>query len=160
MSFLQNAFHKKTQKVTETTASPKVSVPSYDFVKQYVLIDPKKLLANEECFALCKKIPVAYETKNSGGWNACVELHTQIMLPFLRTLRKADKELIAPAPTRTVSVIELSQGKYIYVLPNLTYSKSAEIHIVFDQGDENNWPFYMTPEKRRAVVEQIKIHTR
>lgn len=162
MSFLQNAFHKQTQKVTETktTATPKISVPSYDFVEQYVLIDPKKLLANEEAFALCKKIPVAYETKDSGGWHICAQLHTKVMLPFIRALRAAKPEDIAPADTRTVSVIELAQGKYIYVLPRITMPKTVEMYIVFDNDNENAWPFYMTPTIRKAVVEQVKIHTR
>lgn len=163
MSFLQNAFHKQTQKVTETktTATPKISVPSYDFVEQYVLIDPKKLLANEEAFALCHKIPVVYENSQpKDDWHVGAQLHTKVMLPFIRALRAAKPEDIAPADTRTVSVIELAQGKYIYVLPRITMPKPAEIHIIFDKGDENSWPFYMTPTIRKAVVEQVKIHTR
>lgn len=161
VSFLQNAFHKQTQKVTETktTATPKISVPSYDFVEQYVLIDPKKLLANEEAFALCKKIPVAHETKDSGGWHICAQLHTSVMLPFIRSLRLTASEKIVPAKMRTVSVINLDRDKYIYVLPSITVPNAAEIHIIFDKGDENSWPFYMTPTIRKAVVEQVKIHT-
>lgn len=147
----------------QTNSVPSVKTPknSYDFVSQYTLIDPKKLLANEEAFALCHKIPVVYENSQpKDAWHVGAQLHTKVMLPFIRALRAAKPEDIAPADTRTVSVIELAQGKYIYVLPRITMPKTAEMYIVFDNDNENAWPLYMTPEKRKAVVEQIKVHTR
>ena len=162
MSFVKKLLSKKQPKTVEMSITSNwVAEPSYNFVDQYVVIDPKKLLINEEAFALCSKIPVAHAySPNSEGWHACVQLDTRVMLPFLRALRQAPAEQIAPANMRTVSVINLDKDKRIYVLPNLADPKRALIHIMFEKGDGHTWPFYMTPEKRYAIVEQLKIHTR
>ena len=162
MSFFKKLLNRKQPKpIEKPTINNWVAEPSYNFVDQYVVIDPKKLLINEESFALCNKIPVAYDySPNNTGWHACAQLDTRIMLPFLRTLRQMPAEQISSVAMRTVSVINLDKDKRIYVLPDFREQKSASIGVVFDKGDERAWPLYMTPEKRHAIVEQLKIHTR
>ena len=157
---IKNLFNKKTQVVNQLTEESVIPESIYPFVEQYTLVSPKNMMMDYELWELCKKMPVAYEIEGeTHGWQPCVKLDTKIILPFLRELSKI--QLNIDKKTRTVSVIYLNKdkNKCLYVLQNLQKGKDASVRVEYDDGNEKDWHLYMTPEIRKAVIEQMKIHS-
>lgn len=146
----------KKGEVAKPQAQP-VAKPSYDFVEQYILMDPNLVLNDYEDFSDCEFIPVAHENANTGtAFKQCVKLKTNIVLPFLRSLKKANEEVRMSPTMRMVTIIKLNYGKDLYILPNLKDSKEPLIY----GPDKHTFPLYVTPEINRAFVEQYKKYIR
>lgn len=161
MNLLQKLTGKRTKMPDIEKKANVVQPAKYSFVESYVIKDPKTMLVDYEAWALCQKMPVAYENSaNSGGWMESAMLDTSVILPLLRALKKAPKEIIENPKMRTVSVVNIANDYRVYVLPNPSDSQSIIVDIKSDNNDEYGWLCYMTPEKRRAIVDQMKIHTR
>ena len=177
MSFFKKIFNFKNKPAQETgtktaeqvsaQATAKPVLP--DFVERYTLVNPKTILGNENLWELCDKVPVAYEKEgNHSDMCECVQLHTSIMLPFMNALRQSPDTDIEPAHRRTVSIVNLNDGKKIYVLPILPICKRPEQCWMYFADDKTGktknfprgWSLNMTPQIRRALVEEIKVHTR
>ncbi len=177
MSFLKNLFKKKSKQQPIKKADTKPVLP--DFVERYTLVNPKNILGGPELWALSPEMPIPYENdKNTSGRMECAKLHTSVMLPFMRDLKRTPNEFIEPGHMRTVSVVHLNNGLHIYVLPVLPMTQMAKISknghkpscyvALADDNDTNckrledkpGWSFFMNPEIRKAIVEEIKLHTR
>lgn len=133
----------------------------YKIVEQYTLVPPNKLLTDYSLFESSKTIPVAYEQKSGTGWNKTILLPNKLQIRnFLQQLKDADFETIQDAKYRTVSVIKIGDGKNIYIVPNLKHKDIPSIVVHFEKQDKYPWPYYITPEINRVIVEQLKFYTR
>ena len=131
------------------------------FVEKYVLIQPKKLLIDYSMFVGHKTIPVAYEQSTNTGWNKCVQLPNEKPIRiFLKHLRDTDPEMVNAEKMRTISIIKIDNNKDMYIFPDLKGKKQYEMFVHFKKRDKYSWAHYVTPEINRAIVEQIKLHTR
>ena len=140
----------------------KLARPNYDFVEQYTIVDPKKVLnGGYELFAGCEKIPVVCEEskKTCCGFSACIEIPTNIVLGFLKALNNMPAEKIVDPKMRTLSIIHLSPEHRIVIGPSLDKPKAPILWAV-DSKDKGDWVLNITPEKNRAIVNQLKIYTR
>jgi hypothetical protein len=132
-------------------------------VERYTIINPKRVLANYNLFSDCKTIPVAIETDDAkNGFVECVKLPTNIVLRFLRALGDMPAEKIIDSKMRTMSIVYLSNTQRVVVFPNFDSPKEPHIWPVDSPSGSHahDWLFDITPEKNRAIVEQMKIHTR
>lgn len=136
--------------------------PKYDFVEQYTIIDPKRVLIDYGVFSLCGKIPVACEESavSSCGFRQCIELPTNLVFSFLMELKDAPAETIINPKMRTISMVHLTPDCMIFIKPNLQNPKMPTFYRINSKGPRQDWVLYVTPEKNRAIVEQLKIHTR
>lgn len=155
---IQQKWNRKLDDLRESI-TPKPVKP--DFVESYTLANPKNVLAVYDYWELCKKMPVAYEDENNkSSWLNGVMLETSIILPLLRKLKSAPKEISDIPEMRTISIVHLSPKHEVYILPNPTEPKSVVIDINTASTNKYDWVFYMNPEKRYAIVNEIKKHTR
>lgn len=159
-------FGKKQPSASQNGKKPEfapVPRPKYDFVEQYTIVDPKKILGGYEYWQLCEKVPVVCEesSKSICGFHRGIMLPTNIILGLLTELKEKPEQEIADPKKRTVSIVKLDAEHRIYILPNLESPKNP-IFVVANDKDESarGWSLYMTPEKNRAIVDALKIHTR
>ena len=165
---LSKKHHPEPQKI-EVKQHP-VDTVKYDFVERYTLVNPKNIFANHEAWALCDNMPVAYEnSQEKSCWNKCVKLNTSIMLPFIRACKASPNEDLVPEKNRTVSIVHVNKDIDIYVVPMLPMLKSDLDCWLFwvnrkqrtkDNQFPKGWSFYMTPDIRKALANEIKVHTR
>ena len=139
--------------------------PEYDFVDQYVLVDPRNVLIDYSAFIMCNKIPVACETVESktSTFKNCVHLPNQPEFAnYLASLTAADKKLIKNPIYRTISVVNLAPEKHVYILPDIKNIKNPIFSVVFfdEPEKEKDWFLYMTPVLNRASVAAAKTYTR
>lgn len=147
------------EKKKETTVIPK---SQYSFVEQYVIADPNRVMTEYYLWDLCEFTPVAYETTESTGFLPAVELPTNWVQSFLKSLQQSDIETRKDPTQRLISVIHLRDNHKLYVIPDLKSKKKSKIigEHHYDKKRKNDWMFYVTPEINRAIVEQEKIRTR
>ena len=159
--FVYRLFKTKVQPVSEQEQN-KDSKTKPDFIKQYTLFDPKKVMVTYSAFSNCSTIPVAYESNVFKGIFAqCFQMPNQEpFVNYLKQLSNAKPEVAASHKKRTISVIELDKDKNIFILPNLEHKKTLSIVVSFKDGNTESWPLFMTPEINRAIVEQLKFYTR
>lgn len=161
-------FHKKQLVVPKVDKSVYGALPhpKYDFVEQYTVVDPKYVLnGGYGLWSLCKTVPVVCEEgdKSTCDFYQSIRMPSKVVLGFLNDLKKAPAEKIADPKMRTLSIVHLDDKHRIYILPNLLVPRYPTLFIENDNDDDESikgWSLYMTPEKNRAVVEQLKIHTR
>ena len=153
---------KQTVEQNQKTTDGALPRPRYDFVEQYTIVDPKNVMnGGYELFSLCKNIPVVCEEspKTCCGFSSCIEMPTNIVLGFLETLKNMPTEKIADPKMRTLSIVHLSPEHRIVIGPSFDDSKKAILWSA-DSKKKGDWVFDITPDKNRAIVEQLKIHTR
>jgi len=151
-------FLKKHTKSKENTATPQVPAPKqkYDFVEQYTLTSPKKLMVSYDYWSLCNDVPVRYENaKPDEGFAKCVELPSVVFFPWWETIQKAPQEVLNNPKFRTISVVNLEHGGRFFILPNV-----KDITRPIYAYPEGKLGLLTTPEINRAIVEQIKMFTR
>lgn len=145
-------------KFNKKTPAPK---PQSVIVEKYVLIQPRKLLIDYSLFDDRKTIPVAYEQSTNTSWNKCVVLPNEKPIRiFLKHLRDAEPETVNSEKMRTISIVKIDNDKDLYIFPDLKGKKQYEMFVHFKKQDKYSWAHYVTPEINRAIVEQIKLHTR
>jgi len=149
---------------TDRPAFAPLPRPKYDFVEQYTIIDPKRVLnGGYELWLLCEKVPVVCEESKISpcGFRASIELPTKVILGFLGDLKNAPAEKIADPKKRLLSIVHLNEKNRVYIFPNLKEPKNPWF-VVENSDDESakGWSLYTTPEKSRAIVEQLKMYTR
>ena len=160
----KNLFNKKSSVEQNRDKQTNVALPRpwYNFVEQYTVVDPKKVLTGGyEYWQLCKNTPVVCEEsqKTCGGFSSGIELPTKIVYGFLQTLKNKPAEEIANPKMRTLSIIHLSPEHRVVVGPCFDGTQKAILWAV-DSKKKGDWVFDVTPEKNRAIVAQLKIHTR
>ena len=166
MAKLFDKLFSKKQPVAQQTEKPAPVVlpqPKYDFVEQYTIVDPKRVLnGGYELFYGCATIPVVCEESEvSPCWfRRCVQLPTRIVYGFLETLKHMPAEKITDPKMRTRSIVHLAKGCRVVIGPNFESPKNPIFWIVDKNDKTPDWFLYVTPEKNRAIVEQLKIHTR
>ena len=166
MAKLFDKLFNKKQKVAEKADIPAPVVlprPKYDFVEQYTIVDPKRVLnGGYELFSGCSTIPVVCEESEVSpcGFRRCIQLPTRIVYGFLETLKDMPAEKITDPKMRTISIVHLAKGCRIVIGPNFESPKNPIFWIVDKSDKKPDWFLYVTPEKNRAIVEQLKIHTR
>ena len=170
MAKLFDRLFKKKQAVTP--AAPKAGKsayaplprPTYDFVEQYTIVDPKRVLnSGYELFSWCPTVPVVCEESRVSptGFRAGIQLPTNIVMGFLQALEKAPARKIANPKMRTLSIIHLNEKCCICIFPDLKSPKQPILWVKNDDNQEGiGWSLYVTPEKNRAIVEQLKKYTR
>ena len=153
---LKKIFSKK-EKTEKPAAEKSLPKPMFDFVQQYTLVNPNQVMVDYSDWSSCKEIPVAYEKEGkSSGFAECVQLPTKIIGGFLYELQNAPGKIIDNPVMRTVSVINLKNGKKMYILPNLQSPKTPDIFI----EKPKELAFHVNPEINRAIVNQLKLYTR
>ena len=60
---------------------------------------------------------------------------------------------------RTISIVHLSKDQRVVIGPDFDSPKTPVFWLV-DSDEKGDWVMHVTPEKNRAIVEQLKIHTR
>ena len=150
-----NLIKKKNKQKSSGTTLHGLPSPKYDFVKQYTLVNPRKMLLDYNLFSWCENIPVKYESENSSGWSHCVSLPTQVFLGYLNALERAPDRIANDPKSRTISVVSLKNDRFLFILPNLKSPKKPIY--AYEQG---TLAFDVTPEINRAIVEQVKMFTR
>lgn len=163
-------FNKKVDNapVAQKPEKPKfapVPRPKYGFVEQYTIVDPKMVLnGGYEHWQLCENVPVVCEEspKSLCGFSGGVMLPTNVVMGLLMELTKKPAQDIENPKKRTVSIVRLDAKHRIYILPNLESPKHPVFVVENDDDEEkaSGWSLYMTPEKNRAIVDVLKIHTR
>jgi len=156
-------FHKKQAVASNANKSAyaKLPRPKYDFVEQYTIVDPKRVLGNYEFWQMCETIPVICEEspETSGGFRSGIQLPTNIVLGFLRLLNGMPAEKIADPKMRTISIIHLSKDQRVVIGPSPDPFKQLSF-LTPDSVEQGEWVLHVTPATNRAIVEQLKIHTR
>ena len=151
-----------SSKVDKPVFSP-IPRPKYDFVEQYTVIDPKKVLnGGYELWQFCDNVPVACEEGGVSptGFIQCKMLPTKIMMGFLCELyKKPAKEIIDPKK-RTISIVHISKDHRIVIGPNFESPKAPVFWLVAEDAAKKDWILHVSPEKNRAIVDALKIHTR
>ena len=160
-NFLKNLFGKKqtkpATKTNETVCAEVIPQSKYDFVKQYTIVHPRLVLINYNLFGGCSYIPVAHEVRSKTGFNHSVELpNHSVIWTFLEDLSATNPMDISPK-ARTISVLK-KDNQIIYIIPNIKEPKTPVIFM--PNAMEKGWSLGLTPEINRAIVEQMKIHTR
>lgn len=173
MSFFKKITNKLAKQEQTNTVQPVLKeenkkAQTFDFVEEYTLANPKKLIVDVNAWALCKKVPVACENGiEKSGWHKCVELNTSVMLPFINALNASSNEDIAPKAMRTISVVHITKDVDIYILPILPICKREEkcwFNWVDNTRQNPNhsfprgWFFHMTPDIRKAIAAQVKVY--
>ncbi len=159
-------FKKEAVKPVQSAEKPVSKIlakPKYDFVEQYTVIDPKKLLSGGyELWQMCENVPVACEEEGvpTTGFIRCKMLPTKIVMGFLCELQKKTSEEIEDPKMRTLSIVHISQNHRIVIEPNFESPKSPVFWLVADDAPKKDWILHVTPEKNRAIVDALKIHTR
>ena len=152
----------KSQGINKPVFSP-IPRPKYDFVEQYTVIDPKKVFnGGYSLWELCENVPVACEESEVSptGFISCKMLPTKIMMGFLEELyQKPANEIIDPKK-RTISIVHISKNHSIVIGPNFESPKAPVFWLVADDAPKKDWILHVTPEKNRALVDALKIHTR
>lgn len=142
---------------TEAAQNQQTQQPKYDFVKKYVVVDPKKIFTRYDGFAFCKTVPVAIESpEDNGGWIKSVQLPRKIFLGYLMVLKTAPIEVSQNPVMRTVYEIRLQNEEQMYLLPNIKNKKNPVIVIPAN----HTLPFYVTPQINRAIADCLKTFTR
>jgi len=158
-NFLKNIFKKPETKSEPVKEQHSVQPEKFDFVEEYTLFDPKRVMTNYDVFMFCNSIPVAYEENHNqhGGFANCVMLETKLFLPFLQGLSNAPQEISQKPEMRTISIINLSNTLKMYVIPNINQPDSVFIS-VRDKGQDakSGWSLHVTPQINRAIAQQIK----
>ena len=160
---MTSSFNKNRVDAPKSQAFAALPRPKYDFVEQYTVIDPKKVMnGGYNLWALCEKVPVVCEESpvTSCGFRECVMLPTNIVMGFLQTLEAAKSETIAEPKMRTISIVHLSKNYRVVIGPNFESPKNPIFWLVANDAPKKDWILHVTPEKNRAIVEQLKIHTR
>ena len=155
-------FNKKVAPTASKTDYAPLPRPKYSFVEQYTIVDPKKVMnGGYRMWQLCKTVPVVCEESSvsSCGFLSGIEMPTDIVLGFLNALEKAPAETIVDPKMRTLSIIHLSKDQRVVVGPDLKNSKTP-IFWAPDSKGKGDWVMYVTPEKNRAIVDALKLHTR
>ena len=149
---------QKQQPVAKSQFEP-VQRPRYSFVEQYTIIDPKRVMnGGYDLWSWCRSIPVACEDgMKSTGFVNCKQIPTQIVWNFLKTLEKTPSEQIVDPKMRTLTIVNLSSDHRVVILPNFESPKNPYLWPV---DDDKDWILYVSPDKNRAIVDAIKIHTR
>ncbi len=166
--FFEKLFKKKQQNVStepkgDETTRPVLPRPKYDFVEQYTIIDPKKVLnGGYRMWELCEKVPVVCEESEVSpcGFRSCIELPTNIVMGFLCTLEAAESKTIEDPKMRTLSIVHMSDNHRIVIGPNFESPKTPVFWLVAEDAPKKDWILHVTPEKNRALVDALKIHTR
>ena len=158
-------FHKKQKAAPQAEKPTYVALPrpKYDFVEQYTIVDPKRVLnGGYELFAGCSTIPVVCEESGVSqcGFRQGIPLPTNIIFGLLMELKKRPVEQIADSKMRTISFVNLAKDCRIVIGPNFESPKQPVFWIVNSSGPKRDWVLHVTPEKNRAIVEQLKIYTR
>ena len=158
-------FHKKQKAAPQAEKPTYVALPrpKYDFVEQYTIVDPKRVLnGGYNLWSLCEKVPVVCEESKVSpcGFHSCIELPTNIVMGFLQTLEAAKPETIAEPKMRTISIVKISDNHRIVIGPNFESPKTPVFWVVVEDAPKKDWILHMTPEKNRAIVDALKIHTR
>ena len=105
----------------------------------------------------CDTVPAAIEdSENTAGWGKCVELPTKLFLNYLVKLKNAPIELSQNPVMRTVYKISLQNNEIMYIYPNLQDIKTPWIAL----SNRRTWPFDVTPQINRAIVDAMKTYTR
>ena len=144
--------------VVENTTTPQVPIQQqkYDFVEQYTLTQPKELMFGYDCWSDCRNVPVRYEQNgNNSGFAACVELPSIVFFRWWKTIQTAPQEVLNNPKSRTISIVNLKNGKKFFILPNVKDIKRPIY--AYEVGSLSTGS---TPEINRAIVEQIKTFTR
>ncbi|MBR4475433.1 MAG: hypothetical protein IKP05_02010 [Alphaproteobacteria bacterium] len=134
----------------------------YNFVETYTVVDPKNLLINYAMFSACDMVPVVCEGYQSvGSYTAALRLPRDVVWGFLNDLTKLPAEITDEPENRTISIIHLTKDQRIVVMPDFNTIKGAVIWAIDNEKNGGpSWVCDITPEKNRAIVEQVKIHTR
>ena len=139
-----------------TQESGSLPQPTSPLVQQYTLVPPKQLFINYDLFQYCKEVPVWYEKEDETDFHSTsLLLPTDVVLSYLNALKYASDEVVQNPLNRTISVIQLLNDEKLYILPNLKSPKNPIS--VCEQGALG---LFTTPEINRAIVEQLKMHTR
>lgn len=164
---IKKEFHNEQKPVLTQQKAIQHKV-KYNFVEQYTLADPKKQLIDHNLWALCEKIPVAYEQDSQdSGWLKCVPLNTSVILPFLNALKLSPATDTDSKKMRTISIVHITNDVDIYILPVLPLCKNEKTHWLYWVNNKcatpentfpKNWTFYMTPDIRRAIAAQMKVY--
>ena len=124
-------------------------------VKEYCIVNPKKVMINYSWFEYCKYTPVAIEHKNqNAGFYPSVDVPSTEFLLYMNQLSVAPDEVAENPRNRKLCIIELKNKGKLYVLPNLKDPNDPSR--VF----ENNVVFDVTPEIELAIKKAFGIHTR
>ena len=137
--------------------------PKYDFVEQYTVIDPKKVFnGGYSLWQLCENVPVACEESEVSptGFIRCKMLPTNIVMGFLMELQRRPSEQIADPKMRTISIVHISKNHSFVIGPNFESPKAPVFWLVADDAAKKEWILHVTPEKNRALIDALKIHTR
>jgi len=127
-------------------------------VEQYTVVDPKRVMTDYSLFEYCANVPVACEDgAKSGGLINCHMLPTTAVMGFLKALQRMPTEKIADPKMRTIAIVHLAQNRRVVIGPSLRTPKTP---VICPVDDDKDWFLYVTPEKNRAMVEQLKLHTR
>ena len=148
---------------SEKPAFAPVAKPKYDFVEQYTIVDPKKVLnGGYDLWQLCDTVPVVCEesTKSICGFSQGIMLPTRIVMGFLMELKNKPAEEIADPKMRTLSIVHISKNHRVVIGPNFESPKNPVFWLVASDAAKKDWIMYVTPEKNRAIVDALKIHTR
>lgn len=129
-----------------------------NFVKQYTLVDPKKLMINYELFFNRNRIPVAYEERSrKEAFHSTILLPASVFAKYLVDLYNAPSEITDDPKMRTISIITLNNGQKMYMIPDLQTQKDPTLYLNLH---DLPMAFNVTPEINRAIAEQWKIYTR
>ena len=162
---IKNLLKSKQPEQTKTQEEKTSFIPKskYDFVEQYVVVDPNNLLhIGYEAWYFCNKTPVAYDNNGQGGFVETIELPTEWAQSFLAGLKTRNEEVRNDPKQRLISVINLKDNHKIYLVPHLD-EKRGSVLIRENDTDKKrklDWVLYVTPEINRAIVEQMKIRSR
>ena len=162
-NLFEKLFNRKSSVVQNDNKKTNVVLPrpKYDFVEQYTVIDPKRVLnGGYELFYGCNMIPVACEESKTSacGFNRAIMLPRNIIAGFLDALKQAPAETIDNPKMRTISIVHLSDNQRVVIGPRI--DKPGTVIVWTVDSKKHDWLFDITPEKNRAIVEAMKIHTR
>jgi len=160
--WFNNVHNRKHHTEYESVDEQLPTKSKYNFVETYTVVDPKHLLLNYALFSSCDMIPVACEGfQTAGSFTSALRLPRDVVWEFLNDLKSLPAKITNAPEMRTISIVHLSDNQRIVVLPDFKEKKGA---IVWAIDNEKNgglsWVFDITPEKNRAIIEQVKIHTR
>ena len=157
-------FGKKrpVQQPNKKTEYAPVPRPKYSFVEQYTIVDPKHVLMDYSLFELCETIPVLCESPAPSGevFPEGFRMRTDVVMGFLKTLEKMPAEKIADPKMRTLTIVHLSDAHRVVISPNFAEPKSVNFWLIDADKNSKDWVLHVTPEKNRAIIDAVKIHTR
>lgn len=115
----------------------------------YARIDYTKLFSN-------KTVPVMYNNKTTHGTTMYewVSMNTFFVHTYLSKLYKIPLNVVLGHKKRTIHIINLENGKQLYILPNLDNMENPIM--MYDK----DIAFNVTPEINKAIVQAKQFYTR